>query len=144
MDLVWEYLSQPRAKINFAIQQERFQECIPEERDFDIFGVYPAIDCCVSMEVLFNGLQSADGDEAAQVSQTSMGSVLNLLEMQFGEELTDEQLAQQPLVQDELAFQDYCYQLACEYKRDPVFVKEVRQIARNQDISNLGISLRDN
>ncbi|MFM2482987.1 YjaG family protein [Celerinatantimonas sp. YJH-8] len=143
LELVWEYLGQPKARINFAIQQENFQSYIPDERDFDIFGVYPAIDCCVSIEVLFNGILSADGDEAAQVSQISMGSVIYFLEMQFADTLSEAQLVQQPLVQDELAFQEYCYQLACEYKQNPVFIKEVRPIVWNQNISNLGISLQD-
>ncbi|CAG8998865.1 MAG: hypothetical protein CENE_00825 [Candidatus Celerinatantimonas neptuna] len=143
LDLFWEYLSYRGAKINFAIQYENFEQYIPDVQNFDMFGVYPAIDCCVSLELLFNGILSADSDEAAHASQISMGSIVKFLEMQFADSLSDEQLAQQPLVQAELKFQERCYHLACNFEQKPVYIKEVKHFARNEDVSNLGICLQD-
>ncbi|MFM2486686.1 YjaG family protein [Celerinatantimonas yamalensis] len=142
LDLFWEYLAYPKARINFALQREQFEPLIPERNHFDVYGVYPAIDCCVSFDVLFSSILAPEGDEACQASQISMGSVMNFLEMQFGE-LGDEQFSQQPLIEQELAFQQRCYDLACAFKRDHNFIKEVREIARHEDVSNLGVCLRD-
>lgn len=142
LDLFWEYLSSPKAKINFEVQQLQFDELVPEANDFDLYGVYPAIDCCVSISVLFSLVLSPEGSEAEQASQISMGTVLGFTELQLGEE-DEALLAEQPLVQEELAFQAELLRLLLDFERNSHRVKAIRSFARNQDVSNLGICLTD-
>ena len=57
LDLVWEVLTVKDAKINFDSQLEKFEEAIPSADDYDLYGVYPAIDACVALsEVMHSRL----------------------------------------------------------------------------------------
>ncbi|KPH30210.1 hypothetical protein ACZ84_26700, partial [Escherichia coli] len=49
LDLIWETLTVKDAKVNFDSQLEKFEEAIPSADDFDLYGVYPAIDACVAL-----------------------------------------------------------------------------------------------
>jgi uncharacterized protein YjaG (DUF416 family) len=52
LDLIWEALTVKDAKINFDSQLEKFEEAIPSADDYDLYGVYPAIDACVALSEL--------------------------------------------------------------------------------------------
>ena len=52
LDLIWETLTVKDAKVNFDSQLEKFEEAIPSADDFDLYGVYPAIDACVALSEL--------------------------------------------------------------------------------------------
>ena len=59
LDLIWETLTVKDAKVNFDSQLEKFEEAIPSADDFDLYGVYPAIDACVALKLAachFHGL----------------------------------------------------------------------------------------
>jgi hypothetical protein len=142
MALFWEYLGYPKARINFALQREQLDPVIPEVKNFDIYGVYPALDCCVALELLFSVVLTFDGDEAAQASQLSLSSVTNFLQMQ-NDFADDEAVFKEPLAVEELAFQKQCYDFALSFQRNHDYIKQVRKVARQEDVSNLGICLRD-
>jgi len=61
-NLFWEKMTVKGAKINFTIQQEHFEEIIPDVRDYNFYGVYPAIDHCVIMSCAFNSFLSKSTD----------------------------------------------------------------------------------
>ncbi|WP_439955211.1 DUF416 family protein, partial [Klebsiella pneumoniae] len=44
LDLIWGTLTVKDAKVNFDSQLEKFEEAIPAADDYDLYGVYPAID----------------------------------------------------------------------------------------------------
>lgn len=142
LEFFWEHLAYPKSKINFDLQREQFEPFIPQVNDFDMYGVYPAIDCCVGLELLFSIAQSFEKQEASQMSRLSFESVTSFVQMQVGE-LDDEQLQQEILVERELAFQYQSYQFAQKFEREPDFIKDVKKIARDGDVSNLGICLRE-
>ena len=37
------------AKVNFDSQLEKLEEAIPSAEDYDLYGVYPAIDACIAL-----------------------------------------------------------------------------------------------
>ena len=80
--LFWEKMTVKGAKINFTIQQENFEAIIPDSRDFDFYGVYPAIDYCVIMSCAFNSFLSKSKDEAINASQTSFSTIASFIELQ--------------------------------------------------------------
>ncbi|UPW18151.1 YjaG family protein [Agarivorans sp. TSD2052] len=140
MALFWEKTLFPQNKINFAIQRERFEDLIPDPQQYDMYGVYPALDCCVVAECLFTSLLEPTGQEAEQASQTSLASVLGMLELQYGE-LTDEQVMQQELVQHELEFQTTLLDAIDSLAADKNGIQALKALAVNQGVSNLGICL---
>lgn len=59
-DLVWEVLTVKDAKINFDSQLEKFEEAIPSADDYDLYGVYPAIDACVALSEVMHSRLSGE------------------------------------------------------------------------------------
>ncbi|WP_163134644.1 YjaG family protein [Agarivorans sp. Alg241-V36] len=143
LNLFWESALHPKTKINFSAQRERFDSLIPDPQSYDMYGVYPALDCCVVVECLFNALLEPTGQEAEQASQTSLASVLSLLELQFGEQKEQEFLAQDLVIQ-ELAFQSELLDLIEQLELGKASMQALKTLAINQGVSNLGICLEDN
>lgn len=59
LDLIWETLTVKDAKVNFDSQLEKFEEAIPAADDYDLYGVYPAIDACVALSELLELVKPA-------------------------------------------------------------------------------------
>ncbi len=73
LDLIWETLTVKDAKVNFDSQLEKLEEAIPAADDFDLYGVYPAIDACVALsELLHSRLSGETLEHAIEVSKTSI------------------------------------------------------------------------
>lgn len=142
LDLFWESLMVKNSKINFAIQFDRFEPIIPDLDKFDVYGVYPALDACVTLNSAFNSLVGPDPDvnEAVNASRVSIGTVASYLEALAGEELDDTVIFADELMQQELEFQQAVLDLLTVQK-SPDSMKAIRQFAKNGGISNIGITL---
>ena len=140
--LFWEKMTVKGAKINFTIQQEHFEEIIPDAREFDFYGVYPAIDHCVIMSCAFNSFLSKSTDEALNASQTSFATIASFLELQNDQEMDADRLQQQALFKEELAFQQTLLE-KLNNERSPELIKSIRQFVLDFGSTNLGISLTD-
>ena len=142
LDLFWESLTVKNSKINFTIQFDRFEPIIPNVDKFDVYGVYPALDACVILNSAFNSLVAPDPDvnEAINASRVSIGTVASYLEALAGEELDDEVIFAEELMQEELKFQQAVLDLLTVQK-SPESMKTLRQFAKNDGISNIGITL---
>lgn len=139
LDLVWEWLATPKAKINLAVQQERIEEATPDALDFDNFGVYPAIDAAIS---LASALLLMSGDEpqgAVVVSKLSQGGVEAFIEATAESEITDLEIKQHPLMQWEIAFQQELLDLILTLKSSADSVKTLKTMATLDGVSNIGI-----
>ncbi len=141
LDLFWEQLIVKGSKINFEILQEKFEPEIPDVENFDMYGVYPALDACVVVTCLFNLqlLKKPEG-EAFNASQTSIATVASFIEATSEMELSDDAVMEDELMQQELAFQQALLDTLDE-QRSPDFLKQVRKFAKNEGISNIGIGL---
>ena len=140
--LFWEKMTVKGAKINFTIQQEHFEEIIPDAREFDFYGVYPAIDHCVIMSCAFNSFLSKSKDEALNASQTSFATIASFIELQNGSEIDENALRQEPLFQEQLKFQQTILE-KLNNERSPELIKSIRQFVLDFGTTNLGISLND-
>jgi len=142
LDLFWEYLSVKNTKINFTIQLDRFEPVIPELDKFDVYGVYPALDACVILNSAFNSLVAPDPDvnEAVNASRVSIATVASYLEALAGEELSDEIIFADELMQEELGFQQAVLDMLTKQKSSDS-IKALREFAKNDGISNIGIPL---
>lgn len=142
LDLVWEILTVKEAKVNFDSQLEKFEERVPVAEDFDIYGVYPAIDACVALgELLHSQLSGETLVHAIEVSKTSITTVAMLEMTQAGREMTDEELKNNPAVEEEWDIQWEIFRLldGCE-QRDIELIKGLRTDLREAGCSNIGIN----
>ncbi|PIJ48638.1 hypothetical protein BL250_14695 [Erwinia sp. OLTSP20] len=144
LDLVWETLVVKEAKVNFDSQLEKFEEAIPVAEAFDCYGVHPAIDACVGLSELLHSRLSGDTlSHAIAVSEASVTSVAILEMTQAGREMTDEELRENPAVEEEWDIQWEIFRLlsACE-ERDLELIKGLRSDLREAPISNIGINFQ--
>ncbi|MFT6984296.1 MAG: hypothetical protein ACJAT7_000082 [Psychromonas sp.] len=140
--LFWEKMTVKEAKINFTIQQEHFEAIIPDARDFDFYGVYPAIDHCVIMSCIFNSFLTKSTDEAFHASQTTFATIASFIELQSGSEVDQNVLEEAPLFQEELKFQQQLL-AKLDNERSPELIKSIRQYVLDFGTTNLGIALTD-
>lgn len=140
--LFWEKMTVKGAKINFAIQQDRFEEIIPDAREYDFYGVYPALDHCVILSCAFNSFLTDSSDEAFNASQTSFATIASFIELQNDTEVDENTLVELPLIQAELAFQQMLLQ-KLDNQRSPELIKSIRQFVVDFGVTNLGIALNE-
>jgi len=143
LDLVWETLVVKDAKVNFDTQLEKLEEAVPSAEDYDIYGVYPAIDACIALgELIHSRLSGETLSHAIAVSETSIRTVAMLEMTQAGKEMTDEELKVIPAVEEEWDIQWEIFRLLadCE-ERDLDLIKGLRSDLREAAVSNIGINL---
>ena len=131
MDLVWEWIYIKNAKIDFEKQLAKLEAITPDPGEFDLYGVYPALNCCVALSTtidLIGGGSEDMLDEVVQVSRDTINSFIEASGIDNGSSLLQEEANFKELVVHTLNSSDGV----------PVSLKE---LARNQGVSNLGISL---
>ena len=137
------YVSQLRDVLQ-ANQLEKLEEAIPAADDFDMYGVYPAIDACVALsELIHSRLSGETLEHAIEVSKTSITTVAMLEMTQEGREMTDEELKANPAVEQEWDIQWEIFRLLadCE-ERDLELIKGLRADLREAGESNIGINFQ--
>lgn len=140
LDLIWERLTAPKSRINFAMQREKVEEATPDVANFDSFGVYPALDAAIGMSAALSLILNEEPQGAVIVSKLSQGSVEAYL-LATGE-VDDTTVKEHPLMQFEIAIQ----QELLNAVRQPGNMIQKRAslqgIAASEGISNIGIELR--
>lgn len=140
--LFWEKMTVKGAKINFTIQQENFEEIIPNVHDFDFYGVYPALDHCVILSCVFNSFLTKSSDEGVNASQTAFATIASFMELQSGEEMDQAALLETPLFQEQLALQENILDMLSN-ERSPELIKSIRKVVIDSGTTSLGIALSD-
>ena len=140
--LFWEKMTVKGAKINFTTQQEHFDSIIPDSREHDFYGVYPAIEHCVILSCAFNTFLIKSKEEALNASQTSFSTIASFIELQSGSEVENEVLQEQPLFIEQLEFQTELLKML-DAERSPELIKSIRTFVRTHGVTNLGIDLTD-
>lgn len=133
--LAWESILATGSKINFEKQADKLADNIPEESDFEMYGVYPAIDCCVGVEILLSMLVSGDFSELDELQRLYFATVESYLALQ--DESVDPK--QQPLYQDAV---DYVAAISALLD-EGADVAEFKALAGQSKTSNLGLSLSE-
>ncbi len=105
LNLIWEKLSIPKSKISFEKLIEKIEPNVPELVDFDMFGVYPAIDTATALLSMLNGMLTEDEDEFINISKISQASVAKFIEYQLTSQdllANNEAVRAHPLMQYEI------------------------------------------
>ena len=143
LNLVWEYLTVKDTKINFENQLEKLEDIIPDVNDYRCYGVIPALDACEGLsEVLHTIIAGASLEQAVKVSQLSLGTVAGYLEMEQERELSDTELKESDLIQQELDLQWQLYRVLNEAeKHDVALIQDLKNELREEKISNICIKI---
>lgn len=150
LTLVWEWLTVKKAKINFEKLSEELDAITPELSDFDIFGVYPAVDCATALDMMLSGIAQQDAGEFINVAKISQATVARLIEHDsIDDDITTEAelkkiVREHPLMQYEMDCLAELIALVTPVKQ---FGREERQMLQNwvkeQGLTNLGMDLHN-
>lgn len=150
LTLVWEWLTVKKAKINFDKLAEELELITPDIADFDIFGVYPAVDCATALDMMLSGIAQQDSAEFINVAKISQATVARLIEHEsIDDDITTEAelkkiVREHPLMQYEMDCLAELIELVTPLKQ---FGREERQLLQNwvieQGLTNLGMELNN-
>ena len=143
LNLVWEYLTVKEANINFESQLEKLENIIPDVNDYDFYGVVPALDACEGVaEVLHTIIAGASLEQAVKVSQLSLGTVASYLETEYDRTLSEVELKESDLIQQELDVQWQLYRALKEAERHDVeLISDLKNALREEAVSNICIKI---
>lgn len=148
LTLIWEWLTVKKAKINFAKLSDELEVITPEISHYDIFGVYPAVDCATALDMMLSGISQQDAGEFVNVAKISQASVARLIEHEsIDDDITTEAelkkiVREHPLMQYEMDCLAELIDLVTPLKQ---FGREERQLlqgwVKEQGLTNLGMEL---
>ncbi|WP_109083209.1 YjaG family protein [Aggregatibacter kilianii] len=143
LNLVWEYLTVKDTKINFENQLEKLEDIIPDVNDYRCYGVIPALDACEGLsEVLHTIIAGASLEQAIKVSQLSFSTIAGYLEMEQERELSEAELKESDLIQQELDLQWQLYRVLKDAeKHDVALIQDLKNELREEKISNICIKI---
>lgn len=146
LQLLWQSLYDPKLKLNIELQLAKLEENTPEPEDFDVYGVYPALDAVVALSSLLGALESKVEDDMINISKLSSATVANYIEAIAPDELTEQQLEdfvfEHAVMQEERQVQESLLALVEEQPQaNAEFIKELRKEIATSGVSNIGISL---
>jgi uncharacterized protein len=150
LTLIWEWLTVKKAKINFEKLAAELELITPEVTEFDIFGVYPAVDSLTALDIMLNGIAQQDAAEFIHVAKISQATVARLIEYETeDQDITSEAelkkiVREHPLMQYEM---DCLAELIALVQPMPRIEREQRQLlqawVKEQGLTNLGMELAE-
>ena len=148
LTLVWEWLTVKKAKINFDKLASELELITPDISQFDIFGVYPAVDCATALDMMLSGIAQQDAAEFVNVAKISQATVARLIEHDsIDDDITTEAelkkiVREHPLMQYEMDCLAELIELVTPLKQ---FGRDERQLLQSwvteQGLTNLGMEL---
>ncbi len=146
LNLIWQKLSTADIKINSEAQLNKLELHIPDPKEFDFFGVYPALDTCMALTALLQNLQDNEREYVEQVSQLSLNSVSYYIEELLSQNLSDNTIEittieDHPLMQWELATQQEVYNFLLTAAENKASCQQLKQLVLSEGLSNLGIEI---
>ncbi|KIO36269.1 MULTISPECIES: YjaG family protein [unclassified Shewanella] len=145
LNLLWQSMYDQKLKLNIDLYLERLDLNTPEPSDFDVYGVYPAMDAAVALTSLLSALQSKVEDDITNISKLSSATVANYIEATLEDEMDeaalDEHIFNHEVMQEEKALQASLLEIIEENPKITAdFVKALRKEVVQAGVSNIGIS----
>ena len=148
LTLVWEWLTVKKAKINFEKLATELELVTPDINQFDIFGVYPAVDCATALDMMLSGIAQQDAAEFINVAKISQATVARLIEYEAEELAITTEAELKKVVRDHPLMQ---YEMDCLAElielvkpMHPVGREQMQQLkawVREQGLTNLAMEL---
>lgn len=144
--LIWEQLANRESKINFEVQLEKLADLIPNDADYEMYGVYPAIDAAMAAHTAMELAMGTPAEEVTRVSRLMRQTIISFIEAT--EELPEEDKARRKalndheLMQYDREFQDEVLSELKSMKRpEKERLKQLRLMAQNEGVSCLGLAV---
>lgn len=146
MQSLWEKALVKGAKVSLSAMENKIEEMTPDEADFDMYGVYPAIYFCTALLTYINGEASEDDFDPVAISKISQGCIVHLIEYQSEDaELDNATIREHDLMQLEMAFLSEAIDWLDGLNFKAFEAKEIRQqameLAFSAGVTNIGIQL---
>ena len=146
LDGVWQSVVPGGAKMNFEVQLDKVEANMPDLDEYEMYGASPALDAVVSLYSTLVCILEADVDEAIAVGNVSRECVAMFIELSEGDDqMSDEQIIRlisnhDLMVQEDEFHEEVIERLMSTKTMTKAFVSDLRELARNQGFSNIGIS----
>lgn len=146
--LVWELLSSKESKINFEVQLEKIAVLIPDAHEFDMYGVYPAIDAAMAVHTTMELAMGTLSEEVTRVSRLMRQTIIGFIEatetLPEDDKLRRKVLNDHELMQFDHDFQDEVLKQILAMKQpQKEALKALRLMAANEGVSCLGLGVED-
>ena len=150
LDLVWQWLDKNnRCKINFTAQLTKLEEQTPNPEHFNTFGVFPALDVCMALMSLLQGMQDKDDEGFFNVSRLSANSVSFYVELLLSEALdnqdealiSEDEVSEHPLTEWEVESQTELFNFINGAPENKSTCIKAKALMLEEGLSNLGIEI---
>lgn len=148
LDQGWIMLTDSDHNLDVFQLLTQLSQCAPDPEAHDVYGVQPALTMVELLEQAFLCRVNPDKVRAPVASKASLDLVMNFIELSEGEGLDDQALVElfdeHELMQAEQGFQEFLLEKLSRAKApDQGLIDELRGVAHNDGVSNLGIALDD-
>ncbi len=145
LDGVWNHLGNTGAKMNFEVQLGNIEANMPDLDEFEMYGASPALDAMVALFSCVSCLLDNSSAEAANIGNLSLECVATFVEVTAEAQLSDEEvmrlISNHDMVLQEDAFQEEVVRRLKSVKQpNAKFIAELRELAANEGVSNIGVS----
>ncbi len=144
--LIWEQLANKESKINFEVQLEKLADLIPNDADYEMYGVYPAIDAAMAAHTAMELAMGTQAEEVTRVSRLMRQTIISFIDAT--EELPEDEKARRKVLNDhelmqfDREFQDEVLaQISAMKHPHKDRLKELRMMAQNDGVSCLGLAV---
>ena len=136
IELVWEFISGQNQRVDFLKQLEKLEAITPNPDDFDMYGVWPALDAVVALASLLSACDRWDAAEIEAIQTLSQSTIAQYLEA-VGDDGGDAH----PLYEFERAYSQHLQEAIEQYADEGrvKLVKRFKQIIAASEVSNIGI-----
>ena len=150
LNMLWDYAAGQQSSKNFERLLERLDEQTPDVNQFAMYGVYPALDMITALTTAIQSAMDPHEDDAYSNARLSLATISQFItEVETtdkdGSERDDKALAllieQHPLIQHQLDFIEAAIELLQHAKPNKTMKTSLRELAMNDGVSELGISL---
>ncbi len=146
LNMLWDHVAGHQSSKNFESLVERLEDTTPNPDNFDMYGVQPALDSIVSINCALQCAMSPSEEETASAMTLSVNTVGKFIKYSEVEGLKGTELnqyiEQHPLYLSQLGFIDELIKVITATKKaNNQTMKAIKQFAKNDNFSQLGISL---
>ncbi|OUS33300.1 hypothetical protein A9R01_09700 ['Osedax' symbiont bacterium Rs2_46_30_T18] len=147
IDGIWQSLIPGGAQMNFSLQLEKVEDNMPDLDAFDMYGAAPALDAITCLHATISCILETEYEEAVTIGLVSRETVASFIEVSEGDDqMSDAEImrliSNHQLIEQEEEFQGEVLQrLQSATALDKAFIASLKELASNQGVSNIGISL---
>ncbi|EPJ44210.1 MAG: hypothetical protein OFPII_36570 [Osedax symbiont Rs1] len=147
LDGLWQSLAPGGAHMNFALQLTKVEDNMPDLEKFDMYGAAPALDAITCLHAAVSCAIQPEYEEAVTIGLVSRETVASFVEMSEGDDQMSDAEIMRLISSHQLMEQEDDFQAAViEQLQNAKSVNQellasLKELANNQGVSNIGISI---